>query len=203
MHLSEDELIARAVAGDEVSLSELLEHFGTPLCKEIRISPKWRSVVDADDVMQVTYLEAFLRIRSFTPTKPGSFAAWLRRIAENNLRDAIKELERDKRPQNRVVGAPDGSSYGDLLSCMPGDLTSPSRGAAAHEIQEMAEAALRRLPPDYERVLRLYFLAGQSGPEVAEILGRSHGAVKMLLARALDRLKEVLGSGSKFISGST
>jgi RNA polymerase sigma-70 factor (ECF subfamily) len=202
MNLSEDELLAHAGAGNEAALSALLERYGPPLCKELKIGPKWRSLVDADDVMQVSYLEAFLRIRSFTPTRPGSFVAWLRRIAENNLRDAIKELERDKRPQNRIVDAPDESSYVAFVNRLPGTTTTPSRQAARHEIEGIVESALRQLPRDYEKVLRLYELEGRSGPEIAEILGRSHGAVKMLLARARERLLEILGSESKFFSSS-
>jgi RNA polymerase sigma factor (sigma-70 family) len=62
------------------------------------------------------------------------------------------------------------------------------------------EGALRQLPPDYEKVIRLYDLAGKSPAEVAQEMGRSQGAVFMLRARAHDRLREVLGSSSQFFS---
>jgi RNA polymerase sigma-70 factor (ECF subfamily) len=178
----------------------LLERHGLSIRNELKISPKWRGVVDADDVMQVTYLEAFLRILDFQPTGPGAFRGWLRRIAENNLRDAIKGLERQKRPQNRVDGPPGAESYVALVDQLAGTTTTPSRRAAAHEVQEIVEAALKDLPPDYEKVLRLYELEGHPGREVAAAMGRSAGAVKMLLARARDRLRELLGSRSKFFS---
>src|SRR5687767_13718056 len=72
---------------------------------EARIARAHRPIFDADDVMQITCLEAFLHIREFVPARPGSFAAWLRRLAENNLRDTVRELQRDKRPPpgKRVV----------------------------------------------------------------------------------------------------
>ena len=70
---SEDELLANATQGDAAALGMLLESHGLSIRQELKISPKWLGVVDADDVMQVTYLEAFLRILDFQPTGPGAF----------------------------------------------------------------------------------------------------------------------------------
>jgi len=201
---AQEEYVAQAVRGDRDALAGLLERYGPQVRGGLKISPKWQGCVDADDVMQVTYLEAFLHVRDFRPGGPGSFPAWLRRIAENNLRDAIRALERDKRPspQNRAQLPPAEESYVALVEQVAGTSTTPSRVAAAGEVKELVEAALRQLPADYEKVLRLYELEGRSGPETAALMGRSHGAVKMLLARARDRLRELLGSGSKFFSHS-
>ena len=197
---SEDDLLANAAQGDAAALRALLERYGLPIRNALEISSKWKGVVDADDVMQVTYLEAFLRIAEFHATGPGAFRAWLRRIAENNLRDAIKGLKCLKRPQNQVEGSPGAESYVALVDMLAGTTTTPSRRAAAHEIKEIVQAALKKLPSDYEKVLRLYELEGRSGQEVAVAMSRSPGAVKMLLARARDRLREVLGAGSRFFS---
>ncbi len=202
MITSDDELVAKATHGDAEALRALLEHHGLSIRNELKISPKWNGVVDADDVMQVTYLEAFMRILDFQAAGTDAFRSWLRRIAENNLRDAIKGLERQKRPQNRVNGPPGAESYVALVDQLAGTTTTPSRHAAAHEFQEIVEAALKDLPQDYEKVLRLYELEGRPGREVAAAMGRSPGAVKMLLARARDRLREALGSRSRFFSDS-
>jgi RNA polymerase sigma factor (sigma-70 family) len=61
------------------------------------------------------------------------------------------------------------------------------------------DEALRKLPADYEQVLRLYELDGLSAPEVGQRMGRSHGAVRMLLARARECLGHTLGSASRLI----
>ena len=205
MHIADEELIKRAVSGEAEALSVLLERHGPPAAASLEIARKWRSMVAPDDVMQVTYLEAFLRISDFVPSGAGwgpSFAAWLRRIAENNLRDAIKELGRDKRPpvDKRVQNASD-QSYADLVQNLAGPGGTPSGEAAVREAVGFVERALERLPPDYERVIRLYELDGRSIREVGEAIGRSEGAVKMLLSRARDHLREALGSRSRFFSG--
>ncbi|MBI1827672.1 MAG: sigma-70 family RNA polymerase sigma factor [Planctomycetes bacterium] len=202
MNESDQELLARAISGEEGALCVLLEQYGIQLHAEleIRIGAKYRGLVDADDIVQVTFLEAFLRIRSFVPREPGSFASWLRRISDNNLRDAIRELEREKRPppKNRVTAVSDDESYAEFFDHIAGTATTISRAAGRNELKGLIDTAMRKLPRDYEQVLRLYELEGLSAPEVSERMGRSHGAVRMLLARARDCLGELLGSESKF-----
>ncbi|HVZ93185.1 MAG TPA: RNA polymerase sigma factor [Phycisphaerales bacterium] len=198
------QLVNRAVAGDEDALTELLEREGPPLRERMgpKIGAPWRSQIDADDVMQITYMEAFLRIGKFVPQGPGAFRGWLQQIAENNLRDAIKSLERAKRPdpRKRVHGPPGEESFVALVEVLGATTTTPSRVAGRGEIQGAIDLALRQLPPDYERVIRMYDLEGRPITEVAHAMGRSGGAIFMLRARAHDRLREVLGSSSKFFS---
>jgi len=197
-------LLERAIAGDEQALTCLLEEAGPRLHAELerRIADRHRAVVDADDLFQVTCMEAFLRIRAFQPSGPASFGAWLRRIAQNNLLDAVKELERDRRPPpgRRVEFAGGDESYVTLVERLAGSATTPSQRCASRELREGVDAALHQLPPDYEQVLRLYELEGLSGAEAAEILGRSHGAVRMMLARARERLTEILTAMPQFVS---
>ena len=204
MNESELELLGRAVTGDEGALCLLLEQVGVQLHAELekRIGATYRGLVDADDIVQVTFLEAFLRIRTFIPKEPGSFVSWLRRISDNNLRDAIRELEREKRPppRNRITPSAGDESYADFFDRMAGTATTISRAAGRNELKGLIETAMRKLPRDYEEAIRLYELEGLSAPEVAERMGRSHGAVRMLLARARDSLAEHLGSESKYFS---
>ena len=75
---------------------------------------------------------------------------------------------------------------------------SAFRGLDAVEVTSF----LLAVADDYEQALRLFELEGLSGEEVAERMGRSHGAVRMMLARARERLAEVLGSDSRFFSSS-
>lgn len=203
-HEAEEQLVCRAVAGDEDALTDLLRQIGPVVRDRIkhRIGAQWRSAVDEDDVMQVTYLEAFLLINQFQPRGPGSFVAWLSHVAENNLRDAVRGLQAQKRPDPRRRVQPRGNSdsFVALVEMLGSTDSTPSRHAARDEAGQFLETALGTLPPDYERVVRLYDLEGQSATEVAEQLGRSTGAIYMLRARAHERLKESLGSESQFFT---
>lgn len=194
----EQRVVAAAVAGDNDALTRLLAECSPPLQARLagKIAPAFRTVLDTDDVLQVTYLEAFQRIGRFEPRGPGAFLAWITRIAENNLLDAVRALERAKRPSPRLrMQANDDSSVA-LYDRLVVTTTTPSRHAAKSEINAAVASALDCLPADYARVIHLYELNGHTSTEVADILGRSEGAVFMLRARALDQLRELLaGSG--------
>ncbi len=207
MSASDDELIASAVNGDADSLGTLLERYGPIVRGGLKMHKKWQSVLEASDVMQVTYLEAFLQIKRFMPSGGDSFLAWLARIANNNLRDAIKELSRAKRPNpaRRVRSTldqtdPDAASQQFLLELVGGTTTTASQFAGRAEARHFLDEALRGLPEDHRRVIELYDLDGRSAAEAASIMGRSAAAIYMLRARAHDHLLVLLGSESKFFS---
>lgn len=201
-------LVRAAIDGQEEALTGLLRHAGPGLRVHLtsRIGAVWRSVLEADDVLQVTYLEAFLRVGAFrAPEGPGAadaFFGWLRRIAENNLTDAIRGLESAKRPNPRlrVTGGTMEESFVALVEVLGATSTTPSRVAARDEAGELMRQTMEELPPDYARVITLYDLQGKSPTEVATEMGRTQGAVFMLRARAHDRLKDLLGPESRFFS---
>lgn len=194
--------IRAAVGGDLDALSALLEHFGPEVERMLEISREWQSVLEPADVMQVSYLEAFIEIARYDPDRAEPFRAWLLRIAENNLRDAIRGLQRQKRPQpsNRVTAPNNVDSACELYEHLAVTTTTPSRAATREERAGLLTAALDALPEDYGRVVRLYDLQSLPIAEVCKQLGRSSGAIHMLRARAHDRLRELLGQGGGWMS---
>lgn len=203
-----DRLLEKAMGGDQDALVELLDAIGPEVRRRIaaKLDGPWRSVLDADDVMQVTYMEACMKLDRFTGGGSGGFLAWLSRLAENNLIDAIRSLESAKRPDPRKRIGPVRRSYEDsvvtLVEMLGSTSTTPSRVAGKAEASRFLEAALARLPADYAKVIRLYDLEGRSIGEVASQLGRSEGAVYMLRARAHDQLKEFLGPAGRFFTNA-
>lgn len=195
------ELIQRAVAGEEDALARLLAEHGPRIQNSLTIDRKWRSVLDPADVMQVTYLEAFLQIQDFDPHRPEPFLEWLRRIAKNNLRDAIRGLQRQKRPQPAKRISEDAQT--DLLALLGVVTTTPVRQAVREEREARLEAMLDALPEDYGHVVRLYDLQGLPIADVAGRMQRSPGAVHMLRARAHDRLRAMMGSESAWFTSAS
>ena len=199
-------LLQRAVEGDAAALRGLLEAAGGEVRNRIRgqIDKRWRASLDEDDVMQVTYLEAFLHIEQLTARDSASFLNWLTRIAENVVKDAVRGLSRQKRPDPaRRIFAIDGTdSHIQLLECLGVTTTTPSREVARRDAAAVLDSAIDRLPEAYRMAVRLYDLEGKPMPEVAAKMERSIGAVHMLRARAHDRLRVELGTSSQFFSGS-
>jgi len=204
MSEAEEVLLVRAVGGDTEALSALLLEHGPTIERGLRIDRAWQAVLEPGDVMQITYLEAFLRIGCFDPQRSEPFASWLRRIAENNLKDAIRGLERQKRPQpqDRIQPGSDSASWQGLIERLGVSSTTLSRQVEQDEAHQALEKAIDALPDDYAAVVREYDLQGRSIGEVAAALVRSPGAVHMLRARAHDRLRELLRSSSEFFGSS-
>lgn len=189
-----DPLVTAAMQGDPSALEQLLRELTPQLTKSVRIEPRWNRSLSVDDVLQVTYLEAFLRIKTLQKATRQSFAAWLKRIADNNLIDAVRGLERKKRPDanHRITQGPAGQSSRTLLLAVAGDQQTAGGQAAMAEQVENLHRAIARLPKSYREVVQSYELDERPIEEIAENLGRSTAAVYMLRSRALDRLRELL-----------
>jgi RNA polymerase sigma-70 factor, ECF subfamily len=126
----------------------------------------------ADDVVQETWLTAVRRLRSFDPSA-GSFAAWLRGIAANLLRNHFRRENRRAR-------------------CMKPFESEPIAGAAeAREDAERIAGALSDLPEHYEAVLRAKYLEGQSVAAIAAARDESPKAIESLLTRARQAFRDV------------
>lgn len=205
-NIAENHLINRSAEGDTDALAELLVACDGRLRSRLQgqISRRYRSAFSIDDVLQVTYLEVFLRIGSFRPNGDCAFLNWLTRIAENTLRNAIRELNCQKRlPRERLVAPPLGDdSYVTLIETLAGSQSTPSRHVAREEGRAAIEAALEIMPPDYASVIRMFHLEGRTLSQISGELGRSEGAVFMLKSRAWDQLAQLLGDATKFFSHS-
>ncbi|MGI9013734.1 MAG: RNA polymerase sigma factor [Phycisphaerales bacterium] len=198
-----DEHVRQAVRGDDAILADLLEQAGPVVRAAIApsIPSRHASVLDVDDVMQVTYIEAFLHVQTLRHETGGGFVAWLRQIAVNNVRDAARMLDAACRTPRRVTQQRSGAESADVLIDQLGiTMTTPSRQLARTEMRQMLETALAELPTDYEEVIRLYDFEMKSAAEVAAIMQRSEGAIHMLRVRALDRLRRLLPSVSRVFS---
>lgn len=197
-------LLAGARSGDDRSLAELLERVSPELRRRIaaRIGHRYRSLIGEDDILQITFIEAVLRIGGFEGRGEDAFVGWLMTIAENNLRDAIRALEASKRPSpgDRVRRRAASDSYDTLIEAIGATRTTPSRIAGKDEAIEHLDRAINALPPDYAEVVRAMDIEQRPAGEVAAAMGRSVGAVYMLRSRAHDALRTSLGSASQLFS---
>ncbi|TWT44039.1 ECF RNA polymerase sigma-E factor [Phycisphaerae bacterium RAS1] len=190
----EQEQVELARGGNNDALAALLAEAAPGLRARCiaRIRGDGLAMVDAEDVLQVTFLEAFLRISRFEYRGAGAFGAWLARIMDNNLTDVLRGV-RARRPQEaRRADADPSDSAANLAALLGWTSTTPSRTMMREELRDLVLGGLARLPEDYRRVIQFYELEGRSPEDVAGLMSRSVGAVFMLRARALERLREVL-----------
>ena len=177
---------------------QLLEHYRgyLTLLARLEIGRRLRGKVDAADLVQEAFLEAHRSFPRFAGQTEAEFLSWLRQILAHRLAKLLRRYlgtqRRDVRLERELTVEIDRSSR--LLDRgLMALSSSPSRQARRREQAALLAEALRRLPEDYREVLILRHLEEQSFPEVARRLGRSVEAVKKLWARAVPRLREVLG----------
>lgn len=203
---ADQELIARAVGGDQAALERLLMGHYDRLAADMarKLPNEFRAVIAAEDVLQEAFVVAFREIRSFTPQGRGSFYNWLATIAQHRLWDLVKGQRAAKRGGGRAaVGAqvksPTDSLVG-LLEQLYATERTPSRSAAGREAVAAVQVGLAALKGDYRQALQLRYIEGLSVAEAAARMKRTDHAIHMLCHRGLRRLHEILGRSSQFFS---
>lgn len=188
---------------DADALQALLERHGPTVRRAIEADfpQRWQALITPDDVMQESYTDAFLALKSLSPSDAEHFERWLMSIARRNLIDAIRCLEANKRGGDARPVPLDGSSYDALFDALGAESgTTPSAAAAREEAIAALKVAIARLPDDYRTVIDLCDISQTPPVQVAARLERSLGAVFMLRSRAHRALRDALGSGSRFFS---
>jgi RNA polymerase sigma-70 factor (ECF subfamily) len=107
-----------------------------------------------------------------------SFRSWLFAIAHNVLVDEIRR-HHPIFPLDEAATLPDAGP-------------SPEAEVLTAETRSTIRVLLAQLPPDQQSVMELR-LAGLTGPEIAEALGRTLGSIKIAQVRAIARLRTALG----------
>ncbi len=206
MEASDDDMLRRAVQGDREALGTLLGRCDRAARQGLagRIPHRFRTLLTEDDVMQEAYLDAILGIGQFRSTSEGSFVSWLTTIAQRNLLDAVKGLEREHQESDRprLRRAITDDSYVELVETIATTSAGPTTVARRSEAAAKLKEAIGRLPEDYARLVVMYDLEQRPIAEVAQALHRKLGAVFMLRARAHRKLAEILGPSWKYLTSS-
>ncbi len=201
----EKELLFRAVEGDRASLSQLFLLHYDGLQKHIaaRISSDLERLVLADDILHQALVRATQAIGKYQPRHEGSFRSWLRRIADNLIKDAEKRRRRERRAESdRHAGLPAGSgSWSVLVERIAGGDSTPSVRGQRRESARRLQTALAALPDDQRDIVERYYLRDQSLDEIAQAIGCTKGAVRASCYRARRRLRELMGRSSLYFSG--
>jgi RNA polymerase sigma-70 factor (ECF subfamily) len=175
-------LALRATQGDAQSVHALLVQYLPRLRAFIRsqVDPKLRLRESVSDMVQSTCREIVAAGPDFDWQGEARFRGWLFTTALNKIRGRVRHFAAKKRGPD----AADGDDIEGLVDRWAA-ANSPSRVAAGHELNATMEAAMDALPADYREVIALSRMAELPHIEVARVMGRSEGAVRTLLSRAL------------------
>jgi RNA polymerase sigma-70 factor, ECF subfamily len=183
-------LVTLAKEGDKLAIERLCRIYGERVRRiiRLRIDRKLRSKIDSVDVVQDALILAMGGLKDFTYKNEGDFLRWLSKIAENRLHDILDKFYTEKRDIRREIPfkkVENNTEEGSFIAAEPLDTTTPSVLLFKKEQLDKLERAIDDLKPDYREVIYLSRIERLSNAEIAEKLGKSKGAVAMLLSRAL------------------
>jgi RNA polymerase sigma-70 factor (ECF subfamily) len=188
-------IVARLRSGDEAALAQFIEANRPALLGFLhaRIGAHLAKKLEAEDILQDASLEA-LRSLDKAPLAEWEPLHWLFQICERKIIDAHRRhFESQKRDASREASIPDGSeAAGGLGNLLAASMTTPSAAFSRDQRQLAMLAAMDTLPADQREALRLRYLVGLPSKEIAEKLGKTDGAVRVMLSRSLAKLQELL-----------
>jgi len=192
-----DSLIRRAANGDGEALEPLLEHYLPQVRAFVRLrtGPLVRAHESCSDLVQSVCREVFEHADRFQHPNKDAFKRWLFSTALRKILNRHRFYTAEKRDARRLETLDDsgpGEAGGTILDCYR-RFSSPSRKLQVREELERIEAVFEKLQPEYREVISLAHIAGLPRKEIAAEMGRSEGAIRILLHRAIARVTVLLG----------
>jgi RNA polymerase sigma factor (sigma-70 family) len=139
-----------------------------------------RSPLEADDLVQETFLRAF---RGFDSLRGEDVKAWLLTIVRNCHATALRQQQR--RATVSLPDEPAAHSAADTVAAVP----DPESASLAAEDRRTLERLIAALAPEHREVLLLREMEDLSYREIAVVTGVPIGTVMSRLARARAALR--------------
>ena len=184
---SDVDLMLRVKEGDHEAFRELIERHQRAVINVIHraIGDAW----EAEDLAQRVFIQVYRSAPRYKPT--AKFTTWLFTITHNTILNEHRRRARHVAQSLDALAQPDDS---DAAGVQVADTRAvdPSSEAAERELQERIQMAIQALPEAQRTAVILCRFEGLPYEEIAEVLHCSVSAVKSLLHRARQTLKEQL-----------
>ncbi len=173
--LTDEQLAETAQTGDQLAYTALVNRYWAWLIAYIRrLLP---NASDAEDVVQVALIKAYINLKSFNPDR--RFSPWIYRIAHNAFVDHVKTLKREP----LLFFDP------DVLFPHPVAPDNPQAEVETASIRKILDGHLGKLDTRYREPLVLRFYEHLSYRDIAEVLRLPIGTVSIRIKRGLGKLR--------------
>jgi RNA polymerase sigma-70 factor (ECF subfamily) len=137
---------------------------------------------DAEDLTTQTFLQAYRHFERASRESDGRpLRPWLIRIAHNLAANLYRD--RSRKPQSPI----------DDTTVLTAPHTTEDLVEGRDELSRILDA-VQRLPDDRREALIMRFALGMDNREIARALGRTDGATKVLIHRAIRQLEELVAA---------
>jgi RNA polymerase sigma-70 factor (ECF subfamily) len=191
-------LAERAAEGDSGAVEALLERYLPDLRAFVRLraGAALRERESASDLVQSTCREILTKQDRFRFATEGAFRSWLLTTAHRKIADRADHYATLKRGHAREQAiARESGADDERLMASYQRFSSPSHRALVQDEVDRIERAFDQLTQEQREIVTLAHIAGLSRREIAEQVGKSENAVRIVLHRALARLAEIVKGG--------
>lgn len=176
-----EQLVLLAKKGDTDAFAALYDVLIGPIYRYVYFKVNKE---DVEDLVELVFLRAWENIHQYKKRKT-SFSAWVFKIAHNLVVDHYR-LKKEVMELSVNIPTHDRTH-------------SPIARAEDSLTQDNLKKALSYLKENYRQIVVLKFLDELSNEEIAKIMGKSEGSLRVLQMRALRALREILkGMGVKY-----
>lgn len=191
------ELAQRAAAGDRAAVDALIERHLPELRAFVRLraGDALRRRESTSDLVQSTCREVLTHLERFQFPDESAFRRWLFVTAQRKIADRADHYAAQKRAAAREerIASEAGAQDEALANCYR-RFSSPSRRALLRDEIEQLERAFDALTEEQREIVTLAHVVGLSRAQIAEQVGKSENAVRIVLHRALARLAEIVNA---------
>jgi RNA polymerase sigma-70 factor, ECF subfamily len=168
------DILKKAQKGDSESFALIYDHFSPKIYKFIYFRVGHKEV--AEDVLSDTFVKSWQKINHVN--SPAALSAWLYQIAKNNIIDYY-------RIKKETVALEDVE---DFLE----DEVNPVDTTSLNMDQKRILQVMNQLPPEQQEVIKYKFFEDLSNEEIAYVMNKTEGAIRVIQHRAITKLKELV-----------
>jgi len=200
---ADEALIQRIKQRDPTALAEYIQRHRAPLSRFVRSisGDHLLSVVGIEDLVQEVSTAALTGLAT-APLEEYSVMDWLQQLARRRVVDAHRfhfDAKRRNANRQRSIHADadaDGSSRNDspagLEQWLIASMTSPSAAFSRDARMTRMRQALETLADEQRQVIHLRYAEGLPTKQIAQQLGKSDVAIRVLLSRSMRQLEKIL-----------
>ncbi len=188
--LTDNELIAQYVSGDESALKTLITRHEKKVFSYIMMSVKNREL--AEDIFQDTFIKVINTLRSGNYKEEGKFVQWVMRIANNLKIDYFRKMQR--------MPMFEGNGEFDIFDVIYGTDPSIEQKMITEQIYDELRILIKMLPDEQREVLEMRIYNDVSFKDIAEITGVSINTALGRMRYALINLRKIIKEKNVIVS---
>ncbi len=171
-----ENLLQKAQSGDREAFGFIFDEFSSKIYKFVYFRVGHKEV--SEDILADTFVKAWIKISQVN--SPKALSSWLYQVAKNNIIDYY-------RVKKETV------ALEDVASILEDPYNAIEQVNLNIEQQKIIEL-LRSLPHEQALVIQYRFFEDLDNAEIAELMGKSEGAIRVIQHRAISNLKQMLGN---------